>query len=143
MLGGCLLRVIFIPQPKITMNGQCAGHLGHQTGIYVACELDNVLVCALIDTGSTIFLLLGGVLKSRAQKHQCRKPGPNICTVSGNQLLLEVSHTVQGRLGMSEVVVGQIITDCILGLDFLQQYGAIVDLVAVVLRGSFGKVKLN
>lgn len=59
---------------------------------------------------------------------------------------MEANRTKQVLLGGSEFaqefVEGQIAESCILGFDFLQKCGAVADLAAGVLWGSFGEVKL-
>lgn len=44
------------------------GHLGHLVGVYADCVLDSVPVQALIDTGSNVSLLHGGLLGPSAHK---------------------------------------------------------------------------
>lgn len=49
----------------------CAGCLGQWAGLYVNCVMDNFLVCALIDTGSTIALIRGRLLGPHARENYC------------------------------------------------------------------------
>lgn len=67
------------------------------------------------------------MLRPLSEKHRQLKSALNICNVSGRTLWLEVNRNAQVRLGVSNLEhkfeIGQIIADCILGLDFCKGVG--------------------
>ncbi|KAM9456200.1 uncharacterized protein Hap1MRO34_019694 [Clarias gariepinus] len=84
---------IFVP-PTAGFNFR-SGRVGNRAGVYVDCGLDNVSLRALVDTGSTVSLLRGGLLKRGERGRVLPDPAVNIRTVSGSYLRIRACRTVR------------------------------------------------
>lgn len=109
------------------------GRLGHTHGLYVDCVIEGIPCRALVDTGSTISLIKPGTLPSSSGKSPkgWTSTDQNITTVTEDQarmlgtrmLTVSVDHLqVHHQFWLANIQ-----DPCIIGLDLLSEWGAVVD----------------
>ena len=125
------------------------GRLGQTRGLYVDCVLDGAPCRALIDTGSTISLVRPGILPGTLT---ARPPGweatkLRITTVTGERADLNGRKVVRVRINQvtthHQFWLANIQDECILGLDLLEKWGAMVDVSQAQLHLGADTVSLQ
>ena len=110
------------------------GRLGQTNGLYLDCTLDGTPCRALVDTGSTISLVRPGTLPGTdgPRPRGWRPTKLGITTVTGERARMQgegsLQVTVAGHTINHTFWLASIQDPCIIGLDLLTKWGAVVDI---------------
>lgn len=110
------------------------GRLGRTNGLYLDCTLDGTPCRALVDTGSTISLVRPGTLPGTdgPRPRGWRPTKLGITTVTGERARMQgegsLQVTVAGHTINHTFWLAPIQDPCIIGLDLLTKWGAVVDI---------------
>lgn len=124
-------------------------NVGHNGGFYLGCGVDSMQCHELLDTGSTISLIQCELRPSMDATHL---PSADlgmlrITTVTGQQAIILGKRTVHGTMGSTAYThdfffMENIQDICIIGLDLLEKWGAVLDVAKGKLAVNFGVVSL-
>lgn len=109
------------------------GRLDQMQGLHLPCRISGEDCQVLIDTGSTISLVRPGILSDTVcQSPMCWTPtSVCLCTVAREVADMKDQRSLSVRVSNvsleHEFWLADIQDDCILGLDFLSQVGACLD----------------
>lgn len=108
----------------------------------MGCSLDTVRCRALVDTGSTVSLIREGLLSGTDTKDN------GMCwttTITGKTVWMAEKKIVRVAVGnwalKHAFVMGNIQDACIIGVDLLEQWDAVVDVAARKFRTRLGTLE--
>lgn len=139
------------PEPPTPAQGRCTlvGRLGHTKGLYLDCLVNDQPCRALVDTGSTISLIRPGVLPDTTG------PLPSAWSPTSTQLMTVTGEkaAMRGKRRLSvaagdkrlehELWLADIHDPCIIGLDLLTRWGAVVDTAKTTITIGAETMKLQ
>uniref|UniRef100_A0A672ZJH5 Peptidase A2 domain-containing protein n=1 Tax=Sphaeramia orbicularis TaxID=375764 RepID=A0A672ZJH5_9TELE len=121
------------PTESPTENINQIGRLGRAHGLYLLCYLNGHACRALVDSGSVISLVRPGVLPetSDGESSGWAPTSNKIRTVTGGLSEMLGKRSLRARAGRTETEqefwLADILDPCIIGLDLLEHWGAVVD----------------
>ena len=115
----------------VQLNGQCLLAVNPTSAYHVTGHLNNIPVTFMLDTGAPVSLIRKDVF-NQAQGELVPWAGGGLVGVEGTPLDIHGMATVEiglrGKLLTSEVVVASAIkAEAILGMDFLEQNGCVIN----------------
>ena len=121
-----------LPRQSLAPTGNLKTSVVHGAeNPFVAGKVEEHTCHLTIDTGSNISIIRPDVLSGQEQK-RIQPVSQSICTVTGEKAPIQGKGDFHVRIGTQEAVhpmwVADIQDECILGLDFLELHGCMVDL---------------